>query len=263
MSYEELAPVLHALGMAQAQEELLNLVAMADELDLSASELEMRLQQIDARGLAFSGLDLEGPPILLKAGRQYLALEGDIAPDALTFLARQIDDLHARQALLQAGTVLVDEFRVALLQGRGVAHAQELVPEAFVEAIDERQAVDLFSAAVALMARLSAEEPAGCVAEEVVSVALIEHAQAWLEMQAGVGDLDAEAATSAAGEVRGGLFEFFQDDDVLDLFEMREPSDASLALASPRNQQLGVADQRIEEWFKPFGGVAPTGYLHE
>jgi hypothetical protein len=23
-----------------------------------------------------------------------------------------------------------------------------------------------------------------------------------------------------------------------------------------------VVDQRVESWFKPFGGVAPTGHLH-
>ncbi|MDX6697015.1 MAG: hypothetical protein QOE65_412 [Solirubrobacteraceae bacterium] len=261
MTYEHFAPILHALGMAQAKKEMLDLASMAAELDLSETELEMRLQEIDARGLAFSGLEFEGPPMLLNAGRQYLALEGRVASEALDFLPRQIDDLHARQAMLHAGTVLVDEFRVAVLQGRGVAHAQELVPEGFVEAIDESRALDLFSAAVALMARLSAEEPAGCVAEEVLAVTLIGGAQAWLETQAEAGHLDAEAATSAAGEVHGGLFDFFQDDDVLDMFQMREPSDASVALGSPRNQQLGIADQRIEEWFKPFGGVAPTGYL--
>jgi hypothetical protein len=263
MNYDEFAPLLQALAMVEAEEEMLNLAAMADELNVSETEIEMRLQEIEARGLAFSGLELEGPPMLLNAGSQYLELKGAVAPEVVNFLPRQIDDLHARGALLHAGTVLVDEFRVAILQGRGVAHAQELVPDAFVEAIDEMRALDLFSAGVALMARLSAEEPAGCVAEEVLAVTLIGGAQAWLEMQAEAGDLDAEAATSAAGEVHGGLFDFFQDDDVLDMFQMREPSDASVALGSARNQQLGIADQRVEEWFKPFGGVAPTGYLHE
>jgi len=29
------------------------------------------------------------------------------------------------------------------------------------------------------------------------------------------------------------------------------------------NRQLGVVDQRVEAWFKPFGGVSPTGYLDD
>ncbi len=37
--------------------------------------------------------------------------------------------------------------------------------------------------------------------------------------------------------------------------------DAALAEHDPVNQQLGVADQRIENWFKPFAGTVPTGYI--
>jgi hypothetical protein len=47
------------------------------------------------------------------------------------------------------------------------------------------------------------------------------------------------------------------------MFAMEEPSDAALAGHSFIHQQIGVADQRIEAWFVPFGGVAPTGYLHD
>jgi hypothetical protein len=51
------------------------------------------------------------------------------------------------------------------------------VPEAFAPAITERIAIDLFAASVALMARLSDNEPAGCVAEEVVAVVAMEEAR--------------------------------------------------------------------------------------
>ena len=44
---------------------------------------------------------------------------------------------------------------------------------------------------------------------------------------------------------------------------MHEPGDAALAGRDPINIQLGVADQRIENWFKPFGGATPTGYLRD
>lgn len=43
---------------------------------------------------------------------------------------------------------------------------------------------------------------------------------------------------------------------------MEEPADAALAEHDPVNQQLGVADQRVESWFRPFGGTLPTGYLN-
>jgi hypothetical protein len=45
------------------------------------------------------------------------------------------------------------------------------------------------------------------------------------------------------------------------MFEMAEPADAALAGHDPINQQLGVADQRVESWFRAFDGTAPTGYL--
>jgi hypothetical protein len=80
-------------------------------------------------------------PILRDAGRQYLALEGSVDPAVLRFLPFVIDDLHARRALLDAGTIVVDEFRAALLDGRAIVHAQDLVPEAFAPAITERIAI--------------------------------------------------------------------------------------------------------------------------
>jgi hypothetical protein len=42
------------------------------------------------------------PPLLLGAGRQYLALRGRFDADALRFLAHVLDDLHARRAVLGA-----------------------------------------------------------------------------------------------------------------------------------------------------------------
>jgi hypothetical protein len=159
--------------------------------------------------------------------------------------------------------VLVDESRYQLLKGRGVEHACEhLVPPAFAEAIDDAIALDLFAAAVALMARLSGDTPARCLAEEIVAVALLEEAKAQLEMGVETGDISGEEAEHAGGELRG-LFELFEDDDVLDLFEMSEPADAALAGHDPIKRHLGVVDQRIDAWFRPFGGVTLTGYLHE
>ena len=46
----------------------------------------------------------------------------------LHFLPRVIDDLHARQALIHGGAVLVREFRHQHLNGDPVAHAAETRP---------------------------------------------------------------------------------------------------------------------------------------
>jgi hypothetical protein len=81
-------------------------------------------------------------------------------------------------------------------------------------------------------------------------------------MQADAGELDAVDARAATAELRS-LFELFEDDDVLELFEMKEPADAALAFRSPISRQLGIADQRIEAWFTPFGGFPTTGHLSE
>jgi hypothetical protein len=96
------------------------------------------------------------------------------------------------------------------------------VPDAFVPAVDERLAVDLFAASVALMARLSAGDPAGSVAEEVMAIELMSQAEVWLDLRREAGDLDDTQFRASVSELTG-LFELFQDDDVLGMFEMTDP----------------------------------------
>lgn len=247
--------------MAQADDGRLDPSGLAKEFGHPLGLIELRLEHLEARGLILSGLGEGLAPILLDAGRQHLTRGGNVAPEVLSFLPRVIDDLDARGALLVAGTIMVDEFRAALVNGRAVEHARELVPDAFVTAVDERLAVDLFAAAVALMARLSAGDPAGSVAEEVVAIELLSQAEVWLELRRDEGDLDETQFRGSVSELTG-LFELFQDDDVLGMFEMAEPADAALANHDPINEQMGVVDQRLEAWFDPFGWTAPTGYLH-
>jgi hypothetical protein len=90
----------------------------------------------------------------------------------------------------------------------------------------------------------------------------MEEARAWLEMAVDESELDRQEAREASEEVNG-LFELFEDEDVLDMFAMSEPADAALAGHDPINRQLGVADQRVQAWFHPFGWTTPTGYLAE
>jgi hypothetical protein len=202
-------------------------------------------------------------PILLAAGRQFLKREGAVRYWDLRFLPRTIDDLHARHALRWAGTAVIEEFRLQLLGGHRARYAaDELVPPAFAAAVDERLALDLFAAGVSLLARLSSGEPAGCVAEEIMGVAMINAAQLYIEERESAGELTGAEAFAAA-EALDGLFELFQDADVLRLFEMDEPADAALAQEDPVVRRLGVADQRVESWFLPFGWTVPIGHLFD
>ena len=250
--------LLEAAGMADASEMVLDVAELAREFDVPEETIRMDLEQLEALGLVLTGLDDGLAPRLLSAGRQFLARRGDVEQDVVSFLPRVIDDLNAREALLAAGTIIVDEFRAALVDGDPVDHARALIPPAFTTAVDERLAVDLFAATAALMARLSDGAPAACVAEEIMAVGLIEEARGWLELRRETGELDDDAARAASEEL-GGLFELFEDDDVLNMFDMVEPADAALAGHDPLNQQLGVADQRVESWFDAFAWASPTG----
>jgi hypothetical protein len=139
--------------MAEAVDEPIDLDRLASELSTTVETIRFELDQLHGMGLV-SLIAEDEPPRLRHAGRQWLARNGEWTPDVLHFLPVYIDDLHARRALIEGGSVLVDEFRYQLLGGRGVEHAREqLVPPAFGEAIDEAIALDLFAAAVALMAR--------------------------------------------------------------------------------------------------------------
>jgi hypothetical protein len=252
MDFATVGPIIEAAKVAAAQGRPLEVEGEEQELAFGAA-------------LWWNLIVVEGPdtpPILTAAAHQYLDLEGVVDDDVLTFLPAAIDDLHARLALLEAGTVLVDEFRAALLDGRGVAHAAALVPPAFAAVVDESMALDLYAACVALMARLASSQPAGCVAEEIVAVELLRNARGILELRLAQDEITQEVA-EAAGEELYGLFELFEDDDVLRMFDMKEPGDAAVAGHTESDSELGVVDQRPEAWFAPFAGVPLTGHLRE
>ena len=253
--------MLQAIGIAQAAGERLDPSELAEALSATESDIRERVEVIEGHGLAYSGWGAVDAPLLRNSGRQYLGLGGEVDAEILRFLPVHVDDLNARRALLCGGSVLVDEFRCAIAQREGPQFAQEIAPPAFAPLIDDVVAVDLFAAAVALMARLSAGVPAGCVAEEIVAISLIGRAEAWLDMEHDRREIDANEFRAAQAELQG-LFELFQDADVLKLFDMKEPADAAVSRHDPVDIQLGVVDQRMEAWFRPFGEVPLTGYLH-
>jgi hypothetical protein len=260
MEFATIAPVLRAVAMSAAAGEALDPLAIATELGRNPDAVAEDLRWLDAAGLIHLGDEEQGHvPLLLHAGHQYLAARGDVGHDVLFYLPAVIDDLHARAALTSAATELTDEFREAVTNGQAMSLAHRLVPPAFAHALDESLAIDLFVATVALTCRLGLQEAAGCLAEEIVAVELLTIARAELDAHEVSGLLRADEAEHAKDELRG-LFELFEDDDVLDLFEMSEPADAALAGHDAVSQQMGKVDQRLEAWFRPFGGVSPTGH---
>jgi hypothetical protein len=260
VDFDLVLPVLNAVGLGAAAEEPLDPIAIAADIGRDLEVVLEVLGQLEDRGLILRGGDEYGHvPILLHAGSQYLAARGNVPRADVAFLSDVIDDLHARAALRIGATVLVDQFRGAATGGELVGHARQLVPPAFVGAVDLSIAVDLFAAAVALTVRLGLGYPAGCLAEEILSVEILDIASGHLEAQHVSGELTADEAGRARQELRG-IFELFEDDDVLDLFDMAEPADAAVAGHSWTSQQMGKVDQRLESWFRPFGFVSPSGY---
>ncbi len=226
----------------------------------SSTARERCLALLERLGLFLPSDEAGGPPYVPRAGHQFLDSGGRVDDEILRFLPGTIDDLHARAALLTGGSRLVHSFRDAVIAGEAVGFARSAIaPTAFHPALDEALATDLFAAAVALMARLSGENPAGCVAEEIVAVRLVVEAKCDIEtarLEGELSDEDAAAAESAVDD----LFDLFDDDDVYFLFQMHEPGDAALAEDGDTNEALGVVDQRLISWFAPFTGAAPTGH---
>jgi hypothetical protein len=231
--------------------------ALAEQFDTGLAQISLAFDTLERWGLASRATD-GLPPMLFDAGAQFLARHGRVPIETLEFLPGPIDDLNAREALRRASFILMGEFTQAIAEGNAVEYARErIVPQAFSSTVDLRLATRLYAAASALCVRLSDGRPAGCVAEEVVAVALMQEAEDLPELRDG---LPEEDARRAAGELRG-LFELFQDDDVLSLFEMADPGDAAVAGHDPINRQMGVVDQRVEAWFEPFGWTTPSGHL--
>lgn len=95
----------------------------------------------------------------------------------------------------------------------------------------------------------------------LVPVSLGEELALELIRREAVSGLELIGADRASIASTRGLYEICEDDDVLDLFAMREPADAAVARESPVNQMMGKADMRVERWFDVFYGGG-RGALH-
>jgi hypothetical protein len=234
--FDHVATLLQAAGMAEAQDAPLDLVDLAQESGELIEVVDERLRRLEDLGLLLDGREvgIGAPPLLLRAGRQYLRAGGGVRPEVLAFASRVIDDLHAREALLEASAVLVDDFGDAIAEGNAVAFAISIVPPDARRSVTPRLAVALYGAAVALIARVVDGEPAACVAEEVLAVALLNEARSWLYEA----DLDT-AERAAALDALPSLFALFEESRAL----------------------RGDIDPDVRTWFAPFHGRPAAGHL--
>jgi hypothetical protein len=84
--FDELAPILGAVGMAAAKDEALDIDAMASELDQSTATIRITVEELDRMGLILWLADeSELPPLLTPAGSQYLDLKGEVDGEVLHF----------------------------------------------------------------------------------------------------------------------------------------------------------------------------------
>lgn len=202
--------------------------------ECGTTPFEMRAVSAYAQGAGLLRMSARGAPWrLTRAGCQFLGRGGGVDHSLLAFLPQTIDDLNARSALMRGGAALIGQFRLALLDGRVRHHAAKLVPSAFRGVIDEPVALDLFAAAIALTARLEAEQPPACMAEQMLVAHLVAHAEADLDDAVGNGTLSREDATAARAEFR------------------------SLARLIPSR---GRPQASMEEWFSPFPGAPAAAY---
>jgi hypothetical protein len=172
--------------------------------------------------------------------------------NVLEFLPFYVDDLWGRRSLLFGGLTLIDAFREDLVKNKEpeeMVWILNMLPDAFHPCLDRRLAVDLLAAASSLMTNLSRGLPAASLAEEICAVELISQAESFLELLEEEERIDRAQRLKAKPEFNG-LFELFEDDDVLALWDIP-------TIPGQQGQLRRMAD----DWFRPFGGVIATGYL--
>jgi len=69
LTYEERGPVLQAVGLAQAADEVIDVAGLCRELELPEGALHERLRVLEGWGLVLTGLEEGLTPILRDAGR--------------------------------------------------------------------------------------------------------------------------------------------------------------------------------------------------
>lgn len=214
------------------------------------------MQALQQLGLCWLPEDL--PPRLTGAGRQYIERKGRVGIGVLLYLPSYIDNLTGREAMIEAGARLAHSYGQAVAEGRGEEYTKQILPKAFAPAVTPMLSARMYAATIAVIARLMDQEPAVCVAEEIAALRVMEEASSIIGEQERRGGIPEEEA-EAAMESLTGVFELFGDSEVLNLFDMEEPSDAAVIACDQIEE--GQIDQRLESWFRPLWGKAASGHL--
>ncbi len=185
-----------------------------------------------------------------------MAEEGRIViePDPAFAAGWNIDDPIAQGAMKRGAVSVLDSLEEAMEELKRAEPDLEdfgplgLFPRAIRAALTPLVVEKMRAAAIVVGWKLAQPEeamPPGCLGEELALEMVRRVAIDWLEMA---------EAPQASIEATRGVYEVCEDDDVLDLFSMEEPSDAALARFNPINIQAGKADMRVAHWFDPFYG---------
>jgi hypothetical protein len=253
--------VLERIAMAATREEALHAEEVSADLNLSPRVLAEAVADIEHWGLGWPGWGEQTQAFATRAGLQFLELRGRVPMDVLRFVAEEVDDLYSREALRSAMGSLLDEMTFAADEAEFIHIVRRIVPPAFAHEIDPSFARAMHAAASALAARLGEGRPAACRAEEIVAVAVLWEAEAVLEsITERLATMELRHPPTNALQ---GLFELFEDDDVLELFEMKEPADAVVVANDPIAQAMGTGAMDFSSWFEPFGWAVAVGHLDD
>ncbi|MDP9377009.1 MAG: hypothetical protein M3P40_05465 [Actinomycetota bacterium] len=137
MTFDALKPIILAVKEADLADVPLDLEALANDLDTPLEVIRARVERLQQWGLIDAREDEVA--CAFTAAHQYLVLGGGVPEDVLNFLPGPIGNLFTREALLTAGTVLVDEFRASILDGDAVGHARQLLPKGRGRSLHDRR----------------------------------------------------------------------------------------------------------------------------
>jgi hypothetical protein len=177
-----------------------------------------------------------------------------IEPDPTFAAGWGIDDALAQGAMRQGSVLVLDMLEEAMGElaeadpDLGDFGALGIFPRAIRPALTFLVVEKMRAAAIVVgwkMAQPGDAMAPGCLGEELALEMIRREAVSLLEMA---------GAPQASASATRGVYEVCEDDDVLDLFQMEEPSDVALARFDPINIQAGKADMRIAHWFDPFYG---------
>jgi hypothetical protein len=176
--------------------------------------------------------------------------------DVLWFMSESLDDLVAREAVMRAGRRAVDDLEEAILSGEGVAYVREMASVYAEPFIDDRAVLYMYSATVAMVARLVRNEEAACPAEWIVVHHLVRLVHEELDAMARDGEIRDDELAPAFEAAREELLSFVDEDQLDYLLDSPRPSDEEVAHVKSTYEVHPLLD-----WVTYIGVSSPTGHI--